>query len=117
MAALLETVVVALCQQLQWRRALALLETMDRLDNNNDGSQPGGPGTPLFSPVINLSPGAESATDGDSDTDTNLTVDFGLWASMGVGNIVFIDINGDSQADARLTLLDFRGLSADDMLL
>jgi pentatricopeptide repeat domain-containing protein 1 len=33
-SALFETVVVSLCQQLQWRRALTLLETMDRLNNN-----------------------------------------------------------------------------------
>jgi hypothetical protein len=68
----------------------------NNLDSNNDGTQPGGPGTPLFSPIITLAPGTESITDGDSDPDTNLTTDFGLWAPMGVGNIVFIDINGDS---------------------
>jgi hypothetical protein len=68
----------------------------NNFDNNNDGAQPGGPGTPLFSPIITLAPGTESITDGDTDTDTNLTTDFGLWAPMGVGNIVFIDINGDS---------------------
>ncbi len=65
------------------------------IDNNNDGAQPGGSGTPLFSPVINLSGGAESITDGDSDPDTNLTVDFGLWSSVAVGNSIFLDINGD----------------------
>jgi hypothetical protein len=68
----------------------------NNLDNNNDGAQPGGPGTALFSPIITLAPGTESITDGDTDPDTNLTTDFGLWAPMGVGNIVFIDINGDS---------------------
>ena len=67
----------------------------DDIDNNNDGSQPGGSGTPLYSPVINLSGGAESITDGDTDPDTNLTVDFGLWSSVAVGNFIFLDINGD----------------------
>ncbi len=66
-------------------------------DNNNDGAQPGGSGTPLFSPVINLSGGAESITDGDTDPDTNLTVDFGLWSSVAVGNFIFLDINGDGR--------------------
>ncbi|WP_377162888.1 putative Ig domain-containing protein [Prosthecobacter fluviatilis] len=69
----------------------------DNVDNNNDGAQPGGSGTPLFSPVINLAGGAESTTDGDSDADTNLTVDFGLWSSVAVGNFIFLDINGDGR--------------------
>jgi len=68
--------------------------TDNNVNNNNDGSQPGGPGTPVFSPVFNLTPGAESITDGDADPDTNLTMDFGLWAPLGVGNLVFIDLNG-----------------------
>jgi len=69
----------------------------DNVDNNNDGAQPGGEGTPLFSPVITLSGGAESVTDGDTDADTNLTVDFGLWSSVAVGNFIFLDINGDGR--------------------
>jgi len=67
----------------------------DDINNNNDGSQPGGPGTPLYSPVITLAGGTESITDGDANPDTNLTIDFGLWASAAVGNYVFLDINGD----------------------
>jgi hypothetical protein len=73
--------------------------TDDNVDNNNDGAQPGGPGTELFSPVVNLAPGAESAADGDTDTDTNLTLDFGLWAALGVGNLVFIDFNNNGNYD------------------
>ncbi|MBB5033349.1 putative Ig domain-containing protein [Prosthecobacter vanneervenii] len=69
----------------------------DNVDNNNDGAQPGGAGTPVFSPVVNLSGGAESITDGDTDPNTNLTVDFGLWSSVTVGNFVFLDINGDGR--------------------
>lgn len=72
----------------------------NNVDNNNDGAQPGGPGTPLFSPIIALQPGTESTTDGDGDPDTNLTVDFGLWAPMAVGNMVFMDINGDGRMNA-----------------
>ncbi|MGV3659672.1 MAG: GEVED domain-containing protein [Prosthecobacter sp.] len=67
----------------------------NNINDNNDGSQPGGPGTALFSPVINLVGGAESTTDGDADADTNLSIDFGLWSSMAVGNFIFLDINGD----------------------
>jgi hypothetical protein len=67
----------------------------DDIDNNNDGSQPGGEGTPLFSPVITLTGSTESTADGDTDADTNFTVDFGLWSSVAVGNFIFLDINGD----------------------
>jgi hypothetical protein len=69
----------------------------NNVDGNNDGAQPGGPGTPLLSPIIALQPGTESITDGDTDADSNLTVDFGLWAPLGVGNRVFMDINGDGR--------------------
>ena len=67
----------------------------DDIDNNNDGVQPGGEGTPFFSPVITLTGGTESITDGDTDADTNFSLDFGLWSSVAVGNFVFLDINGD----------------------
>ena len=69
--------------------------TDNDVNGNNDGSQPGGPGTALFSPVITLAGGTEPVTDGDSDADTNLSIDFGLWATSKVGNFVFLDINGD----------------------
>jgi hypothetical protein len=69
--------------------------TDDDVDNNNDGAQPGGTGTPLFSPVFNLNGGDESTSDGDTDAYTNYTIDFGLWTSVAVGNFIFIDINGD----------------------
>jgi hypothetical protein len=67
----------------------------DDIDNNNDGAQPGGSGTALFSPVITLTGGTESISDSDADADTNLTIDFGLWSPMAVGNFIFLDINGD----------------------
>lgn len=70
------------------------------VDNDNNGSQPGGPGTPLFSPVVSLDPGIESTSDGDLDSDTNLTIDFGLWSRMAVGNVVFLDVNGDGNLDS-----------------
>lgn len=65
------------------------------IDNDNNGSQPGGAGSPLVSPIITLSGGGESVADGDADPNTNFTVDFGFWASMAVGNFIFLDINGD----------------------
>ncbi len=69
----------------------------NNVEGNNDGAQPGGVGTALFSPIIALQPGSESTADGDLDADTNYTVDFGLWAPLAVGNRVFMDINGDGR--------------------
>ncbi|SKB07238.1 Putative Ig domain-containing protein [Prosthecobacter debontii] len=74
--------------------------TDNNVDNNNDGTLTSGVGTVLISPVINLQPGTESITDGDTDADTNLTVDFGLWAPMAVGNMLFADINKDGWMNA-----------------
>jgi uncharacterized repeat protein (TIGR01451 family) len=70
------------------------------IDHDNNGAQPGGPDTPLFSSVISLDPGTEPMTDGDADPDTNFTIDFGLWAPMAVGNVVFFDFNGNGTLDS-----------------
>jgi hypothetical protein len=67
----------------------------NNVNNNNDGVQPGGLGTPLYSPVITLSSGGEPITDGDTNANTNLTVDFGLFSGMTLGNLVFNDVNND----------------------
>ena len=70
--------------------------TVDNGGNNvNHGVQPGGPGTPLYSPVINLNPGTEPVNDGDTDASTDLSIDFGLFSGISVGDLVFLDANGD----------------------
>lgn len=74
--------------------------TDNDVDNNNDGSQPGGPGTPLYSPVITLTPGGESIADGDADANTNLTIDFGLFTGFTIGNLVWYDANNNGVRDA-----------------
>lgn len=73
--------------------------TDNNVDNNNDGSQPGGAGTPLYSPIITLAPGTESITDGDTDANTNLTVDFGLFTGFTMGNLVWYDANNNGVKD------------------
>ncbi|MDB6116235.1 MAG: hypothetical protein JWO08_16, partial [Verrucomicrobiaceae bacterium] len=65
------------------------------VDNNNDGSQPGGPATAVYSPIITLTANGESVADGDTDANTNLTVDFGLFSGFTVGNLVFTDTNNN----------------------
>lgn len=75
--------------------------TLDNgVDNDNNGSQPGGPGTPLFSPVITLTPGLESTNDGDDDPDSDLTIDFGIWSGVGIGNLIWADANSNGRVDA-----------------
>ncbi len=73
--------------------------TDNNVDNNNDGSQSGAPGTALFSPIINLALGAESIADGDTDPNTNFTVDFGLFSGFTVGDLVFNDANNNGTKD------------------
>lgn len=70
------------------------------VNNDNNGSQPGGPGTPLFSPIIALTPGLEPINDGDNDPDTDLTIDFGVWSGVGIGSTVFNDANSNGRFDA-----------------
>jgi hypothetical protein len=74
------------------------------VDGDNNGSQPGGPGTELFSPVIDLAVGAEpvSAVDGDG-TSGNTTVDFGLWSGFTVGDLVWSDVNNSGLKDTTET--------------
>ncbi|MEQ1748927.1 MAG: SdrD B-like domain-containing protein, partial [Prosthecobacter sp.] len=75
--------------------------TLDnQVDGDNNGSQPGGVGTTLFSPVINLVVGGEpaSATDGDG-TSGDATVDFGLWSGFTVGDLVWSDLNNNGLKD------------------
>jgi hypothetical protein len=74
--------------------------TDNNVNNNNDGSQPGGVGTPLFSPVVNLVVGAESTTDGDADSSSNMTIDFGAYAGICVGNLVFKDVNNNGSYES-----------------
>lgn len=65
------------------------------VNNDNNGSQPGGPGTDIYSPLITLTPGTEPVNDGDASANTDLSVDFGLNDGVSVGDLVFDDSNGD----------------------
>jgi hypothetical protein len=83
--------------------------TDNNIDNNNDGSQPGGAGTPLFSPLITLLPNTESITDGDTDPNTNLTVDFGLAPALDFG-----DFDGFASAASTLSNQIYLGTNPPD---
>lgn len=60
-------------------------ETSDnQMNHDNNGAQPGGQGTFVFSPIIALAPGTESITDGDGDYNSEMTVDFALHSCPGI---------------------------------
>jgi len=85
------------------------------VDDNADenGIDPNGSSVPLLtvagvrSPLINLVPGGEPVDEGgfagagDSpDADIDYTVDFGFFKSVGIGNLVWLDFNGNGTFDA-----------------
>ena len=78
------------------------------MDDDDNGTQPGGAGTPAYSPMIHLQAGTEpmgnaitgteSGRGGDiddyvNDADGDMTVDFGFVepGELGIGNLVFED--------------------------
>ncbi len=78
-------------------------------DNDDNGDQPGGTGTAVTSPVINLAAGQETTNEpgsgGDQDdaNDANgdMTVDFGFVPElMSIGSTVFLDYNDNGIQDA-----------------
>lgn len=80
------------------------------LDNGVDGDnnaalQPGGSGTVITGPVIQLDGGTEPVSE-DGDADTDLTVDFGLFAGMRIGNLVWDDTNDNGLHDIGETGID-----------
>jgi hypothetical protein len=70
------------------------------IDRDNNGyHQPGGPGTAVYTPVIELVEGEEPTVD-DNDADTDYTVDVALFRGMNVGNHVWHDVNDNGLRDA-----------------
>ncbi len=68
-------------------------------DNDSNGSSI--PGQPYVeSTLVTLLPGTEPVNDDDEFNYTNTTVDFGFISTVGVGNLVFRDNNGNSAYDA-----------------
>ncbi|MEM7130419.1 MAG: SdrD B-like domain-containing protein, partial [Chloroflexota bacterium] len=49
---------------------------------------------------VTLTSGGEPTNDGDTDNNTNLSVDFGFVQPLSVGNYVWYDVNGDGVQDA-----------------
>jgi hypothetical protein len=74
--------------------------TDNGVDNDNNGQQTA-MGAPVRSPKFTLGGGTEPAAgvDGD-DTDGEMTIDIGLTPTVGVGNLVFKDLNNNGFYDA-----------------
>lgn len=82
-------------------------------DGDDNGSQPGGPGTAVISPIVNLSNGAEAlnaaetfqggtqdGTLSNPDNQGDMTVDFGFKPALSIGSTVFYDAdNSGTQED------------------
>ncbi len=69
------------------------------IDNDDNGTTAG---AVVRSLPVTLTAGGEPVTDGDTDPNTNLTVDFGFVPSgtLSLGNFVWIDLNNNAQVDA-----------------
>ena len=65
-------------------------------NNNDDGTQMG---SMIMSSVVNLSIGQEPENDGDTNDNTNLSVDFGLYSFMCLGDYVWADKNTNGIQD------------------
>ena len=72
--------------------------TDNATNDNNDGTQPGGQGTPSTSFAFTLTPGGEPGTSGATNTEN--TIDFGFAPTVGIGNLVFKDVNNNGFYDA-----------------
>src|SRR5262245_60100914 len=77
----------------------------DNLNNNDDGAASGtlGSGGFIESGLITLTVGGEPSNDGDTNTNTNLTLDFGVVPpanqTLTVGNTVWNDANNNGLLD------------------
>ena len=86
----------------------------NQTDNDNNGLQPGGMGTEVWSPVIALSAGTEPTnsligefgvgyardnTNSVVDANGDMTVGFGFTATYSLGNRVFLDLNNNGSMD------------------
>src|SRR5690606_19754517 len=77
----------------------------DGIDNSNLGNNPDPQAMGVFSPTILLEPSGEITTEvlgpeGDGEpniqpSNSDLTVDFGFYQPMSIGNVVWFDTNAD----------------------
>ena len=69
-------------------------------NNNRDHGVPAPvPGQGIVSELVTLSVGGEPVTDGDTDPNTNLTIDFGFYR-LSLGDFVFVDADNSGTFNA-----------------
>ena len=66
-------------------------------DDNGVGSNVAGP---VSSGVVTLTSGGEPISDGDADRDSNLSVDFGFYRPVSLGNQIWYDTDNNRRIDA-----------------
>lgn len=76
------------------------------INNDDNGNHTAGAGSPIRSQPVTLTVDGEPTNDGDSDNDTNLTVDFGLVGTLALGDTVWFDVNNNGLIDADETGID-----------
>ncbi len=70
-------------------------------DNNTNNTDDGAAdGANVRSAPVTLTINGEPTNDGDADTNSNRTIDFGLYQPLSLGNLVFTDTNNNGIADA-----------------
>ena len=74
--------------------AAAVTDTADNEQDNDDNGTQAAVGSPVSSPMILLTSHAEPTTDGDGN-DGDMTIDFGLYHPLSLGNFIWDDKNGD----------------------
>ncbi len=74
-------------------------DNADDMDDNGDADRRHAPGV-ITSEVIALRSQGESRDDGDADADTDLTIDFGFFAPVRIGDTVWEDTDVDGVQDA-----------------
>ncbi|MBX7211912.1 MAG: hypothetical protein K1X78_26640, partial [Verrucomicrobiaceae bacterium] len=70
------------------------------VNNDNNGQQSGGLGSPVYSGVLTLTAGGEPTNDGDASTSSNWSLDFGLFSGFQLGDLVFEDANSNGVKDS-----------------
>jgi hypothetical protein len=71
-------------------------------DNNIDADNNGytQTGVNIYSQTITLAPGTETDGSGATNTNTNNTCDFGIFKSNGLGDVVWLDNNGNGKQES-----------------
>ncbi|MCC7196406.1 MAG: hypothetical protein IT356_12705, partial [Gemmatimonadaceae bacterium] len=68
-------------------------------DNDSNGLQPGGSGTAVSSPVIDLALNKEPGNLASGGGNQEMSIDFGFSASLSIGNLVWSDNNNNGVVD------------------